>query len=270
MLSAALLCLIAGAAVGLLNGLLGMGGAFIIVPSISHILAGLGAGEHEAQLMAIGSAPAAMFLTCLSSFRTHAGLGNVNYPMLMRLGAGCAVGSFCGAAIAPHIPVVYLKLLFALLCLFMGGVMALSPSFEREREKLSWLGAAGAFFGFIASLTGLAGTLICLTWLNWRGVSWRKAVGAASGLGLVTTLFITVSYAVSGFSKPGLPLGSLGYIWLPGVFMIMLPGIFTAMWGARMLAAKNFPIPAMKKAAGLILILICLQIIYSAAGRIFH
>lgn len=263
MITAIILCLLTGAAVGLLNGLLGMGGAFIIVPAISHILMGLGVSEHQAQLMAIGSAPTAMFLTCLSSFSAHAKLGNVNFPILYRLAAGCIIGSCVGAGLAPHIPVSILKLLFASLCICMGSIMVFSPSFTSDKEKLTWLTSAGLFFGFLASLTGLAGTLICLTWLNWRGVPWRKAVGAASGLGLITTLFITISYIISGYAQPGLPPWSLGYIWLPGVFLIMLPGVFTAILGAKLLSKKSFPIPLMKKIVGGILLLICLQIIYS-------
>lgn len=263
MIIAIVLCLITGAAVGFLNGLLGMGGAFIIVPALNYILTGLGASSQLAQLIAIGSAPPAMFLTCLASFRAHCKLGNVYFPILYKLAAGCVAGSCLGAFVAPMLSVIYLKSLFALLCICMGSIMIVSPNFTKHAESISCIPIAGFLLGILAALTGLAGTLVCLTWLNWRGISWRKAVGASSGFGLITTLVITISYIFSGLGAPNLPFGSLGYIWLPGVFVIMLPGLFTATLGARLLSWKKLPIPAMKKGVGAILILMAIQIIFN-------
>lgn len=180
MIEVIVLCLIGGSAVGFLNGLLGMGGMFIIIPLLGQILPLLGVAPGMAHIMAIGTAPSTAFFSCISSFLTHRSLGSVRSDILLRMGAGVFAGALSGTFLAPHAHESFLKALFALVLLLMGSHMAIAPPRkERAGEKLRFLAIAGVLLGLLGSLTGLAGTLLTLTFLNWRGVNLRQSIGTS-------------------------------------------------------------------------------------------
>lgn len=254
------LCLLGGSAVGFLNGLLGIGGMFIIIPLLGLILPLLGVPPALAHIMAIGTAPSTAFFSCVSSFLTHRSLGSVRDDILLRMGAGVTLGALAGAFLAPRAPENLLKLLFACVLLLIGGHMIIAaPRKEKGAEALRFLIPAGLFLGLIGSLTGLAGTLLTLTFLNWRGVSLRQSIGTSSGIGLILTIITTTGYIVSGWNAGDLPRFSLGYVYVPAFLCLLLPTVITARLGARLLAWKKLPLALLKRCLGFVFVLIAVR-----------
>ena len=242
-----ILCTVGGACVGLLNGMLGMGGSFIIIPLLDQVLLRLGLPQSISHIMAVGSAPATILFTCVASFFAHRSHGAVRMDILRRMGAGIFAGSLAGAFLVPHAPILFLKLLFAAV-LFIMGLHMLFPRkiLDSDQERLTLLEFAGIFFGLLASMTGLAGTLLCLTYLNWRGIPWRQAVGTSSGIGLIVTITSAAGFILSGWSDANLPRYSLGYLYL------IVPSMLMARVGAFLVNWKKMPLTPMKKAVALI------------------
>ena len=110
-------------------------------------------------------------------------------------------------------------------------------------------------------MSGLAGTLLCLTFLNWRGVPWRECVGTSSGIGFIIAVTSTGGYVLSGLSADGLPSWSFGYVYLPGTLCLVLPAVIMARAGAFLANWKRLPTGIMKKGVGVLNILMAVHVL---------
>lgn len=242
------LCVLGGSLVGLLNGMLGVGGAFIIIPLLDEVLLRLGMDPAVSHVMAVGTSPSTILFTCVSGFLAYRKLGSLRFDILRVMGPGIFAGAVCGAFLAPHAPTAMLKLLFyAIIIVVCGQITFPLKRFEREHEDLRRLGPVAVFFGIIASMSGVAGTLLNVTYLNWRGVPWTQAVGTGVGIGLIISTTSTLGYIISGWNVPDLPEWSLGYVYLPGTLCLILPSMIMAKAGAWLIHWKKFPVAVMKR-----------------------
>jgi hypothetical protein len=112
-LNYALLILI-GVAAGLLGGLLGIGGAVIIIPALVLLL---GYSQYDAQgttlLMLV------MPVSSLAAWQYYKG-GHVDVTAAVILGLMFLVGGYAGAKLAPHVPVELLKKAFAIILIVIA------------------------------------------------------------------------------------------------------------------------------------------------------
>jgi len=262
-----ILCAIGGSFIGLLNGMLGMGGSFIVIPLLDEVLIRMGIPQNVSHIMAVGTAPATILFTCVSSYFAHRSHGAVRPDILRRMGIGIFMGSLAGAFFVPYAPTTFLKILFASV-LFLMGLHLLFPrkALENTQENLGVLELSGIFFGMLASMTGLAGTLLCLTYLNWRGVPWRQAVGTSAGIGLIIAVTSTGGFMLSGWSQPDLPNYSLGYLYLPGMLCLIAPSMLMARVGAFLVNWKKMPLNTMKKAVGAINLGMSAYVVFQAVS----
>lgn len=100
------LYLILGLLTGLLGGILGIGGATIVVPALVFFF---GFSQHQAQ----GTILAAMIppIGLLAAIRYYQA-GNVNVPVAAMIALGFFVGGYFGAGFVEHIPDLALKKIF--------------------------------------------------------------------------------------------------------------------------------------------------------------
>lgn len=248
MLSLLALCVLGGSVVGLLNSMFGVGGAFIVIPLLDEVLIRLGMDPSISHLMAVGTSPLTLLFTCVSSFLAYKKLGSLRGDILRRMGPFLFVGGMAGAFLAPHAPTSFLKLLFyGIITLTTSHIVFPIKRFEHATEDLSWLRLTSLFFGLIASMSGVAGTLMTIVYLNWRGVQWLQAVGTGAGIGLIISVTSTAGFVSSGWNVSSLPAWSLGYVYLPGMLCLFVPTVLMARVGARLMHWKKMPIDKMKK-----------------------
>ena len=108
-----LLMLAVGLAVGLLTGIVGIGGGFLIVPA----LVVLGRVPMKA---AVGTSLLVIALNSTSGYLGHAGREVVPWDFVVRFTAVAVVGILAGTALVHHIPTRALKRAFALLLVGIG------------------------------------------------------------------------------------------------------------------------------------------------------
>jgi uncharacterized membrane protein YfcA len=103
-----------GVVAGLLGGLLGIGGAVVIIPALVLLL---GYSQYEAQgttlLMLV------MPVSSVAAWHYYKN-GHVNVPAAMVLGLTFFVGSYFGARFATHVPAEMLKRSFALILVIIA------------------------------------------------------------------------------------------------------------------------------------------------------
>lgn len=98
--------LASGAAVGLLTGILGVGGGFLIVPALV-MLVGLPMQQ------AVGTSLVVIAMNSLAGFMGHLGDGALDVPSLIVFVAAGLAGTFAGARLAHRLPAARLRQAFA-------------------------------------------------------------------------------------------------------------------------------------------------------------
>jgi uncharacterized membrane protein YfcA len=93
--------------------------------------------------------------------------------------------------------------------------------------------AMGGSIGFISGLVGAGGGFVSVPLMVWCNVAMHNAVATSAALGFPIALANTVGYVVGGWSVVSPLSGTLGYLWLPGLALIVSASVLTAPLGAR-------------------------------------
>ena len=92
----------------------------------------------------------------------------------------------------------------------------------------------------------------------------HQAVGTSAALGFPIAVAGTVGYLVAGWNTPGLPAGSLGYVFLPGLIGVAIMTMLIAPLGAR--TAHRLPVKKLKRAFGGFLALMGTKMLHDLLG----
>ena len=224
-----------GVATGFLAGLLGMGGAVLIVPFVTIILTSKGYPADYAVKSAIATSLATICLTSLSSLRAHHLRGAVRWPIVRTLAPGIVLGSLAGAQLAVHLPGKALSVLFALFLAFAATQMfrGREPKSSRGFPGLAGSTAAGGLIGVLASLVGAGGAFASVPFMIWCNVKIHDAVGTSAALGFPIAVAGTLGYLWAGRDLPPMVPGAVGYLYLPALIVISLGSMAMAPVGAR-------------------------------------
>lgn len=109
--------LLVGLVVGVFSGFVGIGGGVLFIPALIWLL---GMDQHKAQGTSLGAllAPVGIF-----AFWEYYRKGNADLRVALLLAAGFLVGGYFGAVGAQYIPEVWLRRIFALTLIGIGGRM---------------------------------------------------------------------------------------------------------------------------------------------------
>lgn len=113
----------AGLVVGFLTGLFGVGGGFILVPTLAVVLA-------FSMRSAIGTSLAIITTTSMLGVIVHLAAGRSLDPGLtLAMGTGCVAGALLGARLSARVPQQTLSRAFAGLVVAVAGYLLLSAAF---------------------------------------------------------------------------------------------------------------------------------------------
>ncbi len=109
--------LLVGLVVGMVSGVVGIGGGILFVPALIWLA---GMDQHRAQGTSLGAllAPVGLF-----AFMEYYRNGEADLRIALLLGAGFLVGGYFGALGAQHISELWLRRIFALTLIAVGGRM---------------------------------------------------------------------------------------------------------------------------------------------------
>ena len=248
--------LLTGAVAGFFAGLLGVGGGVVVVPILTIIFTWQGFPAREVLHLALGTSMATILFTSLSSLRAHHAHQAVLWPVMRRLTPGILLGTLLGAQLAAYISSQALSIFFVAFMLLIATQMLadLRPKPSRRLPGLAGLSAAGASIGGIASLAAMGGGALTVPFLIWCNVPAPLAIGTSAAVGLPIAIGGAIGYIWNGWGHPGLPVGSLGFIYLPALGVILLASVLAAPLGAQL--THRLPIKVLKRVfAGLLLVL---------------
>jgi uncharacterized membrane protein YfcA len=158
-----------------------------------------------------------------------------------------------------------------LLIVFGGGLLLIaaqmglsSPNwrvFSNLPQGIARVLVAGAL-GLLSAMMGIGGGAIGVTVMTLCGRPIHQAVATASGFGAAIALPAALGYAVTGWSRAGLPPWSLGFVSLPGFVVLAALTAITAPIGARL--AHRLPQRTLKRAFAMFLALVALNMLREA------
>jgi uncharacterized membrane protein YfcA len=158
-----------GAVVGFFAGLLGIGGAVIIVSSLALMFTARGYPASFVMHLAIGTSLAAMAAGALASLRAHHARGAVDVELVKTMTPGLLAGVFVGGLLARFAPTAFLKYFFLGFVLFNTAQMVfnLRPKPSRVLPGRGALLGIALAIGACSSLFGGGAAAVGIPFLTW-------------------------------------------------------------------------------------------------------
>lgn len=265
------LFLFLGIFVGLANGLLGIGGGVIIVPTLLFSLSKFGFTEDQIIFVAIKTSLAIILFTGLYASYSHHKKVPLNKKIILEMGIFVLIGGLLGSILSNSISPKMLKLAFMIFVSMVGIKMWVGfkvPQQNSSNKKESILNAlAGIFIGVFSSLLGIGGGAISVPYLSWRGTSIGQAVGISTALGFLISLIATITNMTSGLLKDNIFSNyTIGQIYLPAVGGVLLTSLIFTRVGVHF--AHKIPQTKLRKVFSILLLIIALKSIFSLYLRV--
>lgn len=246
-----LLDFVIGLGIGVIAGLFGVGGGFLIVPTLVF----LGVPVH----VAVGTSLACIVLSSLSAGITHIRKGAVLYRVVLVKEVFSAPTAVLGAYMSSLLPEAYLKLIFAFLLLYlalqmwkgkektdygMGG----DQSGEVGETKTFRVAVVGVLAGLTSGLLGISGGVLNVPLFHtYIGIPMRYAVGTSS-----LALFFTALVGSIGHYR-------LGQLDVHTAFLLA-PGLIVGARIGALLVHRAHP-EHLRRAFAIILVIVALKML---------
>lgn len=235
--------LLAGAAAGILAGLLGVGGGIVIVPLLYHSYSAQGVPEAIVMQLAVGTSLATIVCTALVSARSHQRRKTIDWVLLRRWLPYILAGVVLGVAMVGAMTGTWLKTWFGGVLMLVALHMLLTAGRGLVlREGLPGKGVQSllaATVGTLSSMLGIGGGTLVVPLLGLYAYPIHNAVATASVLGFAISVPATLGYVISGWGHGGLPAGSTGFVnWIAFATLTPLTMVFAPL-GARLAYRLN-------------------------------
>lgn len=235
------LLLSVGALAGFTAGLFGIGGGAVMVPALFFAFAAIGVPSDIVMHCSVATSASVIIVNGYRSTRGHLARKSVDMDVLWpkslwrSYGLWIGLGAFVGAILlAPQLSSDRLTLIFAAVALIVALQFIVGRPDYTLRQTVPG-GAAppivGGSVGALSAIMGIGGGSISVPLLTLCGMPVHRAVGTAAGFGLAIAIPATLGFIISGWSVPGRPLGSLGYVNLMGFGLIVVSAWFTVPLG---------------------------------------
>ena len=232
----AVLLAVGGALTGFLAGLFGIGGGGIIVPILYELFGVIGVDESVRIQLSVATSLAIIIPTSIRSFRSHHARGAVDMDVLRGWAAWILVGVLIGTLIAAMSPASLLRAVYAVVSFVMAVRMGFGGEKWRLADDLPGRAAQAVYatvIGTLSVLLGVGGGAMFSSVMVLYGRPIHQAVATASGLGVIISIPAAIGFVWSGWSVAGLPAGSLGYVNLIAVALVIPTSILMAPYGVR-------------------------------------
>jgi len=232
----ALTLVAAGAAIGVLAGLFGVGGGAISVPVFYETFLGLGFEPDISMPMAVGTSLAMIVPTSILSARSHAKQGALEGGILRAWAVPVTLGVAIGAAIARFGSAELFQIVFVAVAAPNAAKLLFAQGAWQLRDGLPGLWATRAYGGLVglaSALMGIGGGAITNLILTLHGVPMHRAVATSAGVGVLVAIPGAIGYMLAGLGIEGRPFDAVGYVSLLTLVCTMPAALATTRLGVR-------------------------------------
>lgn len=262
MLTILIVFILIGIVAGLLAGLLGIGGGLISVPAMHFAFFYLGFPQEKSMLLAIGTSLGAMVFTASASAYSHYLKNGIIWDLFKAVLPGVIGGAVLGAFIADSLPGRTLEIIFgASICLIGFSFLLPRNKFVPQQKIRVFPGLyfiAGLAIGTISTILGIGGGILTVPYLTFIRIPLKNAISTSAALGFPIAFIGAISFLYLGLDEK-IVEGSIGYLYLPGFFILAISSSLCAPLGAKM--AYALPIEILGRVFGLVLIAVGLSMV---------
>ena len=258
-----LVLLSVGSIAGLLAGLLGVGGGIVIVPALYFILQFLGASLTTSMLVAVGTSLLTIIPTSLSSSRAHYRRGNIDFALLKRWVLPMFVGVLIGGYVAVRLKGAVLTAVFGTFLVLVALNILLRSNANASTAKMPGTtvqSMVASTIGFLSVMMGIGGGALGVVAMTRFGIAVHRAVGTAAVFGLIISLPGAIMLIVNGTTPADTPMGTYGFVNIPGAMVIVSMSILFAPIGVKL--GATFDGVVLKRIFAFFLILTGLRMIW--------
>ena len=256
---------VAGALVGVIAGLLGLGGAIIVVPFLVWQLPEVWVSPHVLMHVAVATSLGLVVCSSLVSGLNHHRYGNVQWSLVFKMLIGLIIGALLGTFIAKHIPSKVLQLFFGFFVLFVSWSMAFPKEQVQSRSMPEGmqLNLVSTIIGILCILLGVSGGSLLVPYFNRCNIPLRQAIATASVCTFPVALTGVTLLMLSTPSNLAMPNHSIGYVYWPALLGLVLPCILLVPVGVRL--AMRLEVILIRRIFAALLFLIGSDMIYEAS-----
>jgi len=250
-----------GVTVGFLAGLFGIGGGMIMVPMLVFVFTAKGFPAEHMMHLSLATSMATIVFTSLSSVRAHHAHGAVDWRVARAMAPGIVVGALAATLITGFVPTRPLAIAFTAFMFYAAAQMffEVKPKPSRQLPGSAGLFGVGAGIGALSSVLAAGGAFLSIPFLARCNVPLKRAVGTAAANGFPIAAAGTAGYILNGLRAPGLPEGSLGFVYLPALALIVIASMPMAPLGAKL--AHRLPVRRLRIVFALMLLAIALRML---------
>jgi len=250
-----------GAAVGFLAGLLGIGGGMVMVPMLVFVFTAKGFPAAHMMHLALATSMATIVFTSLTSVYAHHRHAAVDWAVARAMAPGIVAGALAATLAAGLVPTRPLAIFFTGFMFFAAAQMffEVKPKPSRQLPGAVGLFGAGALIGGLSSVLAAGGAFLSIPFLARCNLPLKRAIGTAAANGFPIALAGTAGYVLNGLRVEGLPEGSLGYVHLPALLLIVAASMPLAPVGARL--AHRLPVRRLRVLFALLLLGLALRML---------
>ena len=256
LLPLAALLVVIGAFAGVIAGLLGVGGGIVLVPAFLYTFTALGYTGPQIMQVCLATSLATIVFTSVRSLRGHIAKGAADLDVLRGWAPGIAIGAVVGVLVAGGMKTSALMVVFGVLGTIVGLYLAFGHDDWRLGDRLpTGIGRAitAPVIGFLSVLMGIGGGSFGVPMMRLYGMPIHRAVGTASGFGIVIALPSVIGFMLQGWGSPDRPPLTLGLVNVPAFLIVIFVTMITTTWGVRIAHAMD-PKPLKRVFAAFIII----------------
>ena len=260
---------LAGAAVGFLAGLFGIGGGAISVPVFFEVFRIIGHPPEIAMPLAVGTSLAVIVPTAIQSSRAHFRRGTVDMELLRLWALPVLAGVALGAALARHASPAVFQAAFVLVAVVNATTLLAGGAGWRLGESLprpAVLRAYGAGVGLVSALMGIGGGAVSNMILTLHGMPIHRAVSTSAGVGVLIAVPGAIGYIIAGWGTPGLPPDALGFVSLAAFALTIPASLATARFGVAL--AHRLSRRHLERAFGIFLVAVSLRFAWAIVAAL--
>lgn len=256
--------LAAGALIGVLAGMFGVGGGAISVPVYFETFRILGTADEVAMPLAVGTSLAMIVPTSIISAHGHYQRGTVDVAVLKAWALPILVGVALGSLIARVAEPAVFQAVFVLVATTVAAkLLAGNPRWQLRdtmpgRALTSLYGTA---VGLLSALMGIGGGAISTIVLTLNGMALLNAISTSAAVGVLIAVPGTIGYMLTGLGQPGLPADAVGYVSLLAQLITLPTVLVTTRLGVRL--AHRLPDRTLSRAFGVFLLLAAARFAYA-------
>lgn len=228
---------VAGAAIGFLAGLFGVGGGGISVPVFYEVFLALGYSPGVAMPVAVGTSLAVIIPTSVMSARGHHAKGTLELDVLRVWAVPILLGVVLGAVIARYAPPEVFQAVFVCIAGLNAAKLITGGHGWHLRDTLpgaTVMRLSGTSIGLISAIMGIGGGAISNLFLTLCGMPIHRAVSTSAGVGVLIAIPGTIGYVLAGLGKTGLPPLSLGYVSIAAFALTIPTSLLTTRFGVAL------------------------------------